>query len=82
MLGLLGGRYVFQEWVGFVNTKENPVNIIVSGGERTLTMKAVYAQDLTIPYVVAGITLGAVALVALIIVKRRRRPASSPSHKH
>lgn len=79
VLGILGGRYVFQEWTGFTNTRQNPVSIIVYSEEKTLTMKAIYTQDLTITYiVVAAIALLVLASIALIMIRRRRKPLPPP----
>lgn len=79
VLGILGGKYVFQEWTGFTNTRQNTVSIIVSGEDKTLVMQAMYIQDLTVVYIVSAVIILAVlASAALIMVKRRRKQTSSP----
>ncbi|MEM2980469.1 MAG: hypothetical protein QW385_03760, partial [Thermoproteota archaeon] len=78
-LGILGGKYVFQEWTGFTNTRQNTVSIIVSGEEKTLTMNAIYAQDLTVVYIVSAVIFLIALASAVLIIKRRRKPVSPPA---
>ncbi|MEM2981446.1 MAG: hypothetical protein QW385_08820, partial [Thermoproteota archaeon] len=76
VLGILGGKYVFQEWTGFTNTRQNTVSIIVSSEEKTLTMRAIYTQDLTFVYIASAvIALLVLASAALIMIKHRRKTA-------
>ncbi|MEM2678542.1 MAG: hypothetical protein QXU62_07845, partial [Thermofilaceae archaeon] len=78
ILGILGGKYVFQEWTGFINTRENPVTIVIfsESENRYLTVKAIYTQDLTTVYIVSAvIALMVFASIALTVLKRRSKTA-------
>ncbi|MGQ9596662.1 MAG: hypothetical protein ACUVQY_01600 [Thermoproteota archaeon] len=77
-LGILGGKYVFQEWTGFTNTRQNTVSIIVFGEDKTLVMQAMYIQDLTFVYIVSAIIVLAVLALVAVFLLRRRKPAPQP----
>lgn len=79
ILGMLGAKYAFKQWIGALNSTENSVRITFSGYEPRLNMQAVYAED----YSVAIITTSAIIVVTLAIVAvfiHRRKGGGGP-HK-
>jgi hypothetical protein len=69
ILGLLGGKYIFDQWIGAVNAFSNVVNLTIDGYQTELSMKAMYTSDYTILGIVVGVI--AVASVVGFIVYRK-----------
>ncbi len=72
ILGALGGKYNFVEWTGVLNSKSNPIEIEFKGEASRLSMKAVYAEDLTMVIIWVIIIATIILIVSLIIFKRYR----------
>jgi len=80
LLGLLGAKYVFKQWVGFLNSTESSVRIVFSGYEPELEMHAVYAEDYIGAIVTTSIIVIALCVIfALSLHKKKRKAAPSPS---
>ena len=77
LLGLLGAKYVFKQWVGFLNSTESSVRLVFAGYEPRLEMHAVYAEDYTGAIIVASV-LVAVAVVVVAVSLRRRKSTKLP----
>jgi len=78
LLGMLGGKYVFERWAGFVESEDNPVSLIVYAKEETLEIEAVYVEDLSTVYLVLiAIAVFILLLVSLVFIALKRRKSSS-----
>jgi len=77
LLGLLGAKYVFKQWVGFLNSTESSVRLVFAGYEPRLEMHAVYAEDYTGAIIVASVLI-AVAVVVVAVSLRRRKSTKLP----
>ncbi len=77
LLGLLGAKYVFKQWVGFFNSTESSVRLVFTGHEPRPEMHAVYAEDYMGAIIVAS-TLIAVAVVVVAVSLRKRKGAKPP----
>jgi len=76
MLGLLGAKYVFKEWIGALSSTESTVTLVFSGYIPMLGMRAVYVEDYTGAIVVASVVVVAVVAIAVISLRKRRRGAT------
>jgi len=73
ILGLLGAKYVFKQWIGALNSTESTVTLVFSGYRPTLEMRAIYVEDYTGAIVVASVAVVATAAIAAISLRKRRR---------
>jgi len=71
VLGLLGGRYVFQRWRGFMETTSNPISLVVAGGGDSIRIEAVYGEDYTLIYVVIAVVASSLVLLAALLKRRK-----------
>jgi hypothetical protein len=62
ILGLLGGKYVFLNWVGSASTNTNSVTLTIEGEMTELSAEAMYASDYNMLLIVVGV------IVVLLIV--------------
>jgi hypothetical protein len=70
LIGLLGGKYDFNKWTGFINSQQNPMNIVFLGGSTTLTVRAIYVEDLTFVYVWLAVIILIVAVIGFFFFRR------------
>jgi len=73
IVGLLGARYAFKEWIGELNSTEETVTLVFSGYRPMLEMRAVYAEDYTGAIIVASVAIVAVVAIAAISLRKRGR---------
>jgi PKD repeat protein len=78
--GLLGAKYVFKQWVGFLNSTESSVKLVFTGYEPMMEMQAVYSEDYTgMMITVAIISLVIIAIIVLSLHRRiKRKPPPLP----
>ena len=69
IFGLLGGKYVFVEWTGAVNTASNSVSLTIEGSNTELSANAVYASDYNMLLITVGVIV--VLLVAGFFLYRK-----------
>lgn len=69
ILGILGGKYVFNQWIGAVNSLSNAISLTIEGDQSELSAEAMYTSDYTILEIVVGVI--AVASVVGFIVYRK-----------
>ncbi|MEM2584638.1 MAG: PKD domain-containing protein [Thermoproteota archaeon] len=82
LLGLLGAKYAFKQWTGFMNSTNNSVKLVFTGYETRLYMRAVYSEDYTMMMVTVGIiSVVIITAITLSLYRRRgkKRPPSSQS---
>jgi hypothetical protein len=61
ILGILGGKYIFTQWVGAVTTSSNIVNLTIEGDQTELSIQAIYTADYTVLLIVlAGIAVASI----------------------
>jgi len=60
VIGLLGGKYVFNGWTGGITSSEPTVSVLMNGPK---TVTATWKEDYTLTYVILGVVL-VVALIA------------------
>lgn len=70
LLGALGGKYVFDHWSGDSTATAPTASVTM---DRPRTVKAEWRADYTIPYVIIGAIVGAIAIVVVLLFMRRRR---------
>ena len=75
LLGLLGGKYVFDHWSGDSASSMAATSVIMDG-PRTVT--AAWRTDNSTPYIVIG-ALGAVIVILVLVLLVRHRKASVPT---
>lgn len=71
VLGLLGGKYVFVEWVGAINTSGNSIVLTIDGDHTELRAEAMYATDYTMLLVVVGL-LVVVSAAGFVLYKKKK----------
>ncbi len=69
ILGLLGGKYVFVEWVGVVNTSSNAVMLTIEGDLTELSAEARFTEDYTVLLIVVGVIV-VVSIVGFILYRK------------
>ncbi len=70
LFGLLGGKYDFNQWTGFIDSEQNPLNIVFRGGSTTLDVRANYVENLTLVYVWLAVIIAIVAIIAFFFFRR------------
>ncbi|MEM3040823.1 MAG: Ig-like domain-containing protein, partial [Nitrososphaerota archaeon] len=77
IVGLLGGRYVFQQWQGAITSSNPSISISITGEQETIAVRAFYIEDISPMFTSIGILAGvAVAIVLIVFFLRRiRRPS-------
>jgi hypothetical protein len=75
LLGLLGGKYVFDHWSGD-SASSMAVSSVIMDGPKTAT--AAWRTDNSTPYIVIG-ALGAVIVILVLVLLVRHRKASVPT---
>ena len=79
ILGVLGGKYVFQRWVGELNSTKSSVVISMIGDKEVISIKAIYVNDYIYPIVIFFVIL--IVIIALIIYfKKFRKRSSTPEN--
>jgi len=72
LLGSLGGKYVFDHWSGDSTATAPTASVTM---DRPRTVKAEWRADYTMPYMIIGAIVAAIAIVvALLFMRRRRAP--------
>jgi len=78
LLGLLGAKYVFRQWVGFFNSTESSVRLVFTGYEPSLEMRAIYSEDYTgMMITVAVMSLVIIAVIILSLRRKRKKKLTS-----
>lgn len=84
ILGLLGGRYYFKEWTGAVESDFNVVVYTITGDEKQISVRAVYAEDY-LPVAVSTVIITVIAVSAIVArkylpraLKFRSKPKPKP----
>jgi hypothetical protein len=78
LLGLLGAKYVFKQWVGFLNSTESSVRLVFTGYEPSLEMRAIYSEDYTgMMITVAVMSLVIIAVIILSLRRKRKKKLTS-----
>jgi hypothetical protein len=67
LLGLLGARYVFQEWTGDVSGTSTTLSVLMDGPK---SISAVWAADYTFLYITLGVIVGCFFLAAALLIRR------------
>lgn len=67
-LGTLGGKYVFQNWAGDVESTDSPTTLLI-GGVAEMNVEAVYTENYTMPMALSAVAVVVVAALALVAVK-------------
>jgi len=73
LLGILGGKYNFLEWTGYMYSKNNPVKVKLTGDSELISLKAVYAEDYTMVIIWVAIIAIIVLIVAFIMFRMLRK---------
>jgi hypothetical protein len=71
ILGILGGKYVFNQWIGAVNTLSNAIRLTIEGDQTELSAEAMYTSDYTILEIVIG-GIAVASIVGFIVYRRVR----------
>ena len=78
-LGTLGGKYVFDHWSGDVTAATATTSVTMDGPK---TAKAEWRTDYTMPYIIIGAIVAAIAIiVALLLMRRRRVPTPASTYQ-
>ena len=84
ILGLLGGRYYFKEWTGAVESSSNVVVYTITGDEKQISIRAVYAEEY-LPVILSTVVIAVVAVSTVLarkylpkILKFRSKPKPKP----
>lgn len=85
LLGLLGGKYVFKQWSGALNTFSSSVILTIAGDQADISIQAMYGEDysgILFSVVIIVVVIVAVAVLVNFLRRRRRKkpvPAAKPS---
>jgi hypothetical protein len=72
-MGTLGGKYILDHWSGDSTAHTATASVTMDGPK---TVRAEWRTDYTMPYVIIGAIVAAIAIiVALLLMRRRRAPA-------
>jgi len=74
LLGPLGGKYVFHHWSGDSTSIAPTASVMM---DRPRTVKAEWLADYTMPCMIIGAVVAAIAIIAALFFMRRR-PAARP----
>ena len=75
LLGMLGGKYMFDHWSGDSTATTSSASVLMDGPK---VVTAEWRTDNTMPYIIiAAIGAVLIATVALLVLKRRRKTPSS-----
>ena len=74
ILGILGGKYVFKQWVGAMNSTENSVSLVFKGYNPRLRIQAIYVEDYSrVIFTTLIIVVAVIAMIIVVILRRRKR---------
>ncbi|MEM2633568.1 MAG: PKD domain-containing protein, partial [Nitrososphaerota archaeon] len=81
LLGLLGAKYVFKQWTGFLNSTDSSVKLVLTGYEPWLEMQAIYSEDYTTTIIIVAIVSVAIILTIILslYIGRSRKRSPIPS---
>ncbi|MEM3406545.1 MAG: PKD domain-containing protein [Nitrososphaerota archaeon] len=79
LLGLLGAKYVFKQWTGFLNSTDSSVKLVLTGYEPWLEMQAIYSEDYTTTIIIVAIVSVAIILTIVLSLYIRRSKKRSPA---
>jgi hypothetical protein len=68
VFGLLGGKYVFVEWDGAVNTSGDTVSLTIEGDATELSVNAAYVEDMFMFYVSTAVIV-IFAVIVLVVYR-------------
>lgn len=71
LLGLLGAKYIFKQWIGSLNSTENSVKLVFTGYTSRLNMQAIYVEDYSNLMIVISIIAITLAAIIILLLKRR-----------
>jgi N-acyl-D-amino-acid deacylase len=75
----LGAKYVFDHWSGDATATTATASVTMDGPK---TAKAEWRTDNTMPYIIIGVILSAIAIiVALLLMRRRRVPTPASTYQ-
>lgn len=77
-LGLLGARYVFKQWTGFLNSTDSSVSLVLTGYEPRLEMRAMYSEDYTYMMIISGIVSVVIIVFAALSLRRMKSKKPTP----
>lgn len=73
LLGILGARYEFQRWTGFVESENNMISFIVLRGVDVIKVTAIYRENTAPAFITIGILVSALLIATIIILKKLPR---------
>ncbi|MEM1521724.1 MAG: Ig domain-containing protein [Thermofilaceae archaeon] len=73
LLGVLGARYEFQRWTGFVESENSAISFIVSEGVGVIRVTAIYRENTTPAFLALGILASVLITATLIAIKLLRK---------
>ncbi len=73
ILGILGGKYVFKQWVGVLNSTKNNVTLVFKGYNPKLNMQAIYVEDYSrVIFTILIMAVVVIAVTAVVLLSRRK----------
>jgi hypothetical protein len=72
-LGLVGGRYIFVKWEGYLNSVKNTDTITISGDTEVINVLAIYSSDYIYIIVAAVILIVVLGSTAFYFIKIRKK---------
>ncbi|MGD0804313.1 MAG: hypothetical protein ABSA11_09600 [Candidatus Bathyarchaeia archaeon] len=72
ILGILGGKYIFNSWVGTAPSTSNHVSLTIDGEVTDLTQQALFSSDYTM-LIVSVALIAVVILVAFFLYRRMKK---------
>ena len=82
ILGLLGGKYIFNQWIGIDPSTSNTVTLTIDGELTDITQEALFSSDYTM--MIVSLVLIIVALLVAFFLYRRmkkKKVADKPKDK-
>lgn len=73
IFGMLGAKYVFKQWTGFIQSDKNTEILKISGNSKDITVTAVYGEDYFMMYVTIGVALLIILIAVYIYMTRIRK---------
>jgi hypothetical protein len=80
ILGLLGGKYVFSQWIGAAPSTSNVVTLTIDGVMTEITQEALYSSDYVTMIIAVALIIVAI-LVAFFFTRRMKKKKAAEKPK-
>jgi hypothetical protein len=80
ILGILGGKYIFSQWIGAAPSTNNSVTLTIDGQMTEITQTALYSSDYVMLIIAVALIIVAI-LVAFFFIRRMKKKKAAEKPK-